>query len=56
MDDALAIAVWNMTTNGMGGIDWAGLPLACEFHGVHDVEGLLTRLMVIKAHKPPKER
>lgn len=44
---------WNMLTNGMGGIDWAGLPVAVAYLGVDDVEGLIDRLMVIKQHKPP---
>lgn len=41
-----------MLANGMGGMDWAGLPLACELFGVTDVEALLQRLLVIKTHNP----
>lgn len=44
-----------MLANGMGGIDWAGLPLACAVHGVTDIEALIHRLVVIKTHKPPKD-
>lgn len=45
-----------MLANGMGGIDWAGLPLACAVHGVQqDIEALIHRLTVIKTHKPPKD-
>lgn len=39
----------------MGGIDWSGLPLVCTWLGVQDVEGLLHRIEVIQAHKPPEE-
>jgi hypothetical protein len=53
--DAEAIHVWNMLQNGMGGLDWSGLPVALEVVGVDDVEALIARLMVVKAHKPPKE-
>lgn len=40
-----------------GGIDWQGLPLACAYYGVRDVEILIQRLIVIKTHRPhdPKE-
>lgn len=44
-----------MLANGMGGLDWAGLPLACAVHGVSDIEALVQRLIVIKTHRPPKE-
>lgn len=39
-----------MLANGSGGIDWAGLPLACALFGVRDVTGLVERLRVIKAY------
>lgn len=52
-DDMLAMRTWNMLANGMGGLDWAGLPLAVALLGITDVEGLLHRLQVIKQHKPP---
>jgi hypothetical protein len=55
-DDGLAITIWNMTANGMGGMDWSGFPLMCEWLGVQDVEAVLHRLLIIKSHKPPKER
>lgn len=41
-----------MLSNGMGGIDWAGLPMACAYFGVRDVDGLLLRLMVMKTYDP----
>ncbi len=47
-----------MLSNGMGGLDWAGLPFVCAALGVQDVEGLLQRLTVIKLHRrnqPKKE-
>lgn len=39
--------------NGMGGIDWAGLPLVVEWLGITDIDGLLHRITVIKSHKRP---
>lgn len=47
----MAIRVFNGLTNGMGGLDWAGLPLLCAYHCVNDVEGLMHRLLVIKSHR-----
>lgn len=47
---------WNMLSDGQGGIDWAGLPYACAHFGVQDVQGLMDRLMVIKAWRKPEER
>ena len=47
--------MWSLLANGMGGLDWAGLPLVCGWLGVHDVEGLMQRLAIIKRHKPKKE-
>lgn len=44
-----------MLANGMGGIDWSGLPLVCEWLGITDIEGLLSRIAVMRAHKPPKD-
>jgi hypothetical protein len=50
----LAIRVFNGLSNGMGGLDWAGLPMMCALHGVRDVEGLLYRLLTIKTHRAPE--
>jgi len=47
--------VYAMLKTDMGGLDWAGLPLAYAYHGARDVEGLIHRLLIIKAHRPPKE-
>jgi hypothetical protein len=52
----LAIRVFNALSNGMGGIDWSGLPLICALHGVRDVEGLMYRLLTIKTHRKPDEQ
>jgi hypothetical protein len=43
-----------MLGNGMGGIDWAGLPLVVAMLGVDDVEALVDRMLTIKLHKPPE--
>lgn len=50
-DDAMAIRIFNGLSNGMGGLDWAGLPLLVALHDVRDVEGLLHRLHTIKVHQ-----
>lgn len=47
--------MFNALANGMGGLDWAGLPLVCAWMGVEDVDGLVQRLLVIKTHKPPDQ-
>lgn len=39
----------------MGGIDWAGLPLAVVAVGVSDVEALIDDLAVIKTHHKPDD-
>lgn len=54
-DEAIAIRAWNLLATGSGGIDWSGLPVVAELLGVEDVEGLLTRLEVIRMHKPPEQ-
>jgi hypothetical protein len=36
----------------MGGIDWSGLGLQVNFFGIDDVEGLVSRLNLIKLHTP----
>lgn len=51
----VAIKAWNLLTNGMGGIDWSGLPYVCALLGIEDVEQLIERLLVIKTHKPDKD-
>jgi hypothetical protein len=39
-----------MLSNGMGGMDWAGLPIVCAWLGVTDPEDLLNRIRVIRTH------
>jgi hypothetical protein len=48
----IALRAWNLLANGMGGIDWAGLPMVAALLGVQDVDALVHRLFVIKTHKP----
>lgn len=47
--------MFNLLSNGMGGIDWAGLPVAVTLFGVRDVEGLMHRLALIKSHRAPED-
>jgi hypothetical protein len=54
-DDGIAFRAYRLLANGMGGIDWSGLPLVCAWLGVRDVEAFLHRLEVIQAHKPPED-
>ena len=54
-EDRLALTAFHYLRNGMGGLDWAGLPVVCELLGVQDVDGLMRRLLVIKCYEPPKE-
>jgi hypothetical protein len=51
----MATHVHAMLANGMGGLDWAGLPLACAYYGVGDIEAMVHRLMVIKLHRTQKD-
>jgi hypothetical protein len=44
-----------MLSNGMGGIDWNGLPLAVACFGVDDLEALIDDLTVIKNHTKPDD-
>ncbi len=46
---------WNRLENGMGGLDWTGLPVVAELLGITDLEALIDDLLVIKSHRPPKE-
>jgi hypothetical protein len=40
-----------MLSNGQGGLDWSGLPLAVNLFCIADIEALINHLMVIKLHK-----
>lgn len=46
---------FNLLANGMGGVDWAGLPYVVEHLGITDVEGIMDAILLIKTHKPPKD-
>lgn len=39
-----------MLANGMGGIDWAGLPVVAEMLSVDDVEAFVADLCAVRAH------
>ena len=52
-DDRVAQRVYALLSNGMGGVDWAGLPFVVQWLGVHDVDALMDRLYVLKTHRPP---
>lgn len=51
-----AITVRNLLATGMGGIDWAGLPLVVEWLGVRDLQGLMQRLSILLSYRKPDER
>lgn len=51
----MAIRVFNMLQDGMGGLSWDGLPVAIDHYGIEDTDGLIERLLVIKSHKPEKD-
>jgi hypothetical protein len=36
-------------------MQWAGLDMVCEYLGITDIEGLLDRIRIIAAYKPPKD-
>lgn len=49
------VKAWNLLSNGMGGIDYAGLPYVTALLGIEDVEALLSALLVIRMHDPKKD-
>lgn len=51
-----ALTVRNLLANGMGGIDWAGLPFVVEWLGVSDLQGLMQRLSILLSYRKPSER
>lgn len=55
-EDRLAFKVFGLLANGSGGLDWAGMPLACARYGVQDVAGLIDRLLIIKTHRTDDDR
>jgi hypothetical protein len=52
-EDYLALDALRMLANGMGGIDWAGVPIVFALLGVEDPEDVIHRMTVIKSHRPP---
>ena len=54
-DQAIALQAFTLLKNGMGGLDWAGLPFVVEHLGVQDVPALIEALHTIKTYSPPKE-
>lgn len=40
--------MFRMLINGNRAIDWSGLPLAVEYYGVTDVEGLIHSLLTMR--------
>lgn len=53
-DQAIALQAFTLLKNGMGGVDWAGLPFVVEHLGVQDVPALIDALHAIKTYSPPK--
>lgn len=51
----LAIRGWRLLSNGMGGLDWAGLPTVIALLGIDDPEPFIHQLMVLKTHRPPEQ-
>lgn len=54
-DQAIALQAFTLLKNGMGGLDWAGLPYVVEHLGVQDVPALIDALHTIKTYSPPKD-
>lgn len=48
--------MYRLLANGMGGIDWGGLPLLAGWMGVTDIDGLMQRLVAIRMHQPNREK
>jgi len=54
-ENAAAIKAWNLLSNGMGGIDWAGLGFVAELLGVSDLEALADALLCIRTRPTGRE-
>lgn len=48
--------MFNFLHNGSGAVQWSALPLAVEYFGVRDIEGLLDRLFIMQCYQRPEER
>ncbi len=51
----MAARARNLLANGMGGIDWAGLPLVCAYLGVTQIEPFIDALQVLVTYQPPDD-
>ena len=49
------VQAFELLRNGMGGIDWAGLPYVVEHLGLEDVPALIDAVHTIKKFNPPKD-
>lgn len=47
-ENGASIKAYNLLSNGMGGIDWAGLDVVVEMLGIEDVEALIEALLCIR--------
>ena len=54
-DQSIALQAFTLLKNGMGGLDWAGLPFVVAHLGVQDVPALIDALHTIKTYSPPKD-
>lgn len=54
-EESLAFMAWNALSNGMGGVDWSGFGLVCDWLGVDDPDRLAHQILAIKTHKRPEE-
>ncbi len=50
----LHLQAWALLKNGMGGLDWAGLPYVTEHLGLQDVSALIDALQTIKTYQKPE--
>lgn len=46
---------YNLLSNGMGGIDWAGLPLVVAHLGIERIDVLIDTMATIKTHQPRED-
>lgn len=51
---SLHLRAWALLKNGMGGVDWAGLPVVMAHLGLTDPAALIESLATIKNYQPPK--
>lgn len=47
------IRAYNMLHNGMGGLDWAGLPVVVGLLGAVDIDRLAAGLLAVRRYKQP---